>query len=302
MPLDAMTLPERATPLMAPGAVSKILFPVVERGLSWTTKAGDPVVFTTHKGLVRSELDNGSFVPRVLSVVNSTYKLVTNKELFTSVEKTMTEIVPSKQLEGVILKDHIAYDGRVCYREYVFPNIRCDIGAKSDLGFRLILSNAYGGGAVKMLAGAIEFYCTNGVVTGQFESTYARHSSGLQVNRFDGHIIAALKRFVSDAETWKRWVETPVSFTSAIELFRHLGNTETLTHKLQNQCAEELEVRGANLWSIYSAMTYYSSHNEGSFALRSSTAERAGAAIMFKREMDVQSWIKTPAFKQLESV
>ena len=300
MPLDNITLPP-ITPLMEPGATSRIIFPVVERKMQWLTQAGQGVDASGSKALVRMTTDKS---PVLLSVVNSTYKLATNKELFTTIEQTIIDKVEPSCLVGVQLKDHISYDGRVCYREYVFPNLRCDIGAKSDIGFRIVVSNSYGGGAIKLLAGAIEFFCTNGMVSGQYESTYARHTSGLVMSTFASNITSALDRFVSDAQRWRKWVETPVEFISAMVLLKNIASSPRMAEALSIQCAREFDVRGPNLWSVYSAMTYYASHNDGNFATRSdSEDESSGAATsMFKRELTVRDWTNTKEFKQLENV
>lgn len=294
MPLDAIVAP--LTPLMQPGDVSSILFPVVERSVGWRSKDGDYHDHKGHKALLRSVNGQG----HVLNVVNSTYKLVNNRELFTAIESTIIDIVPSAKLDGVKIKDHVSYNGRVCFREYVFPGIVCDIGAKSPLGFRTIVSNSYGGGAVRMLAGAIEFFCTNGCISGAYESNYARHTSGLVVQGFATNINAALDRFVKDAAIWKRWVETPVKYFVAIELFKTLISNKTLQRNLTDQYTQESDVRGPNLWSVYSAMTYFASHNEGNFKTRNQGEMAGAASTMFKRELAVRSWVNSEAFKELE--
>lgn len=295
MSLDTIAAP--LTPLMVPGDYSRILFPVVERAVGWyDVKADDYHKITGSKALLRSVDGKG----QVLNVVNSTYKLVDNRELFTAIENTIIEVVPATKLHNVKIKDHVSYSGRVCFREYVFPGIVCDIGAKSPLGFRVVVSNSYGGGAVRMLAGAIEFFCTNGCVSGAYESSYARHTSGLVVAGFATKINAALERFVKDAALWRRWVETPVKYEAAMALFKTLTNNETLQNNLTHQYFKEHDERGHNLWSVYSAMTYYASHNEGNFATRNQGETTGAASTMFKRELDVRNWVNSPAFKELE--
>lgn len=301
MPLDG-SAPVCLTPMMKPGESSPILFPVVERKLLWETQGGDTVPFNSHKAIVRPVNQPGGKVgSHVINVVTNTYKLVENRALFNCIEETMLRCIDEKHLIGVKLKDSVAHNGRTCYREYVFPNLRCDIGARSDIGFRIVISNGYGGSSIKLLAGAIEFFCTNGMVSGQYETTYARHSSGLTLERFDRQIRSALETFVTDAKKWRKWTQQPVKFAAAIEFFKSIAGNETFERKLANQYAAELDERGENLWAVYSTLTYYASHNSGDFQTRNTESDGT-AATMIKRETDVAKWIKTPEFKQLELV
>jgi len=68
-------------------------------------------------------------------------------------------------------------------------------------------------------------------------------------------------------------------------------------YSLYNQ---EVNVRGRNLWALYSAFTNYATYADerNGFALRD-TGHDTQAISMFKREVDVSSWINTPAFKEL---
>jgi len=87
-----------------------------------------------------------------------------------------------------------------------------------------------------------------------------------------------------------------------MELFKSLALSPTLHEKLVNQYAVEVEDRGPNLWSVYSALTYYSSHNQDGFAVKERDGSPSSAATMFKRETEVAKWVRSAAFKQLEKV
>jgi len=306
MPLDAATIdniPEEPNPFAEHNSKpSSIMFPVGQRKLGWLGKDNIYHGLDTHKALVRTnETSDGV---HVLGVVGVGYKLIHNKELFSRVEDTMYKNFTHDALSGVKIKDRVSGWGKMCFREYVFPNIKCDIGGpvKSPIAFRLIVQNGYGGSALRIHAGAIEFFCTNGMVSGEFQSSYNKHTSGLEIVGIDRTIEKALLTFVSEQQKWKRWVETPVKHSAAMELFKQLANSDKLSENLSQQYMREQETRGANLWSVYSALTYYASHDEGDFKLRSTTeTQDSKAATMLLRELNVAKWVSSKEWMQLEA-
>ena len=87
-----------------------------------------------------------------------------------------------------------------------------------------------------------------------------------------------------------------------MELFKQLANSDKLSENLSQQYMREQETRGANLWSVYSALTYYASHNDGDFKLRSTTEKQdSEAATMLLRELNVAKWVSSKEWMQLEA-
>ena len=306
MPLDAANtrVPEEQDPFAEHNAKpSIIMFPVGQRKIGWVNREGGYEPINTHKALVRVT-DDGT-AAKVLGIVGDGYKLVHNKELFARVEDTLCKMIPVPSLHGVQINDKLSGWGRLCYREYIFPNLKCDIGGaiKSPISFRMIVQNGYGGSALRIHAGAIEHFCTNGMISGEFESTYRKHTSGLEMSGIARTIERALKAFVDSQTKWRRWAETPVKHAAAMELFKELANSDRLCENLSQQYMRETDTRGNNLWSVYSALTYYASHAEGDFKLRATTeTQDSVVSTMLNRELNVSKWVETPAWHKLELV
>ena len=69
-------------------------------------------------------------------------------------------------------------------------------------------------------------------------------------------------------------------------------------YSLYNQ---EVSQRGRNLWSLYSAFTNYATYaDERNGFMQRNTGNDTQAISMFKREIEVASWIDTSQFKSLE--
>lgn len=301
MPLDGETTDHEDPFAQFNGPSSAILFPVGERKVGWETRKGTYERINSHKAIIRLTQD-GTAV-HVLSVVGDGYKLVHNRELYSRVEDTMRKQVPDQDLQDVRVTDRVSGWGKTCFREYVFPNIKCYVGgqSKSSVAFRLIVQNGYGGSALRVHAGAIEFWCTNGIIAGDFTSTYRKHTSRLEVQGIDAAVKNAFDTFATSQVKWKEWAHKPVQHAAAMELFREIAASTKLQEGLQQQYLREQDERGPNLWAVYSALTYYASHNDGPFSLRSSVEQMdSTASIMLQRELSVAQWIKTDAWKKLE--
>lgn len=279
---------------------SPILFPVGERPVGWQRRDGTYDTTQTHKAIIRLNQRGDNAV--LLNIVGSNYRIVHNRELFSAVEDAMQDEMLPEHLHGVQVKDKVAGWGRVCLREYIFPAIRCRLPqVRSDIAFRIIAQNGYGGSALRIHAGAIDFYCTNGMIRGDYTSTYKRHTSGLVVTGLSSVITKALLQFSDSEAVWQKWAKTPVKHAQAMALFEAIADSAKMKDGLIDQYSRETDERGNNLWGVYSALTYYASHNDGAFTLRRSVEEMdTTATIMLRRELSVARWVQTDEWKQLE--
>lgn len=283
---------------------SPILFPVGERTCGWLQRTGTYAPLTSHKAIIRLSPDGTS--AHALNVVPHTYRLVHNRELFAMIEDVMCNELGLDKLRGVRVKDSISEGGKLCFREYVFPELVCRQdtlrnarggGVRSDIAFRIVLRNAYGGASLRMFAGAIEFYCTNGMLLGAHDSTYYKHTKGLRVERVAGNVMRSVKQFVDVQPTWRKWCNTPVTREQTMAFFHSVCDTDRLRNLLIERHDREAADRGDNLWAVYSAMTAYASHPDGEFAPRRGLGNTA--ATMMVRETRVRQWTQTPEWSAL---
>jgi len=281
---------------------SKILFPVGERAVGWQARHGGYEKSSDHKAIIR--LNQAGDGAQLLNIVGSTYKLVHNRELFTAVEDAMMTKMQSSQLEGVEVKDKVSGWGKVCFREYVFPNVRCRLDRTvGDIGFRIIVQNGYGGSALRIHAGAIDFYCTNGMIRGEYVSAYRRHTSRLMIGDLSKTINTAVNEYAKTTEQLQTWSKKPVTHEKAMALFEAIASSVKMREGLAEQFMEERDLRGNNVWAVYSTLTHYASHPRGAFALRKSVEEQDNvAATMLRHELDVVRWTQTPEWHALETV
>lgn len=256
-----------------------------------------------YKALARADEDGK---PIGLAVVGENYKVVQNKDLFQAIEHEFEAAIGDFRLDGVVpdplegvkVYDKMSYNGAICLREYIFPNMRCRINDKSDIAFRTIVVNGFGGSSVKLYTGAIDFFCTNGMVRGQFDHTVLRHSKNLEIKGIADRVKRSIDVFYKDADMYRAWASKSVRDADAMQFFENIGMSERLREKMMRQFLIEVKSHGPTIWALYSAMTYYATHDEGEFALRKTDNNHA-ASTLLKREESVKKWIEHEAWQQI---
>lgn len=273
---------------------SPIDFTAYERPLWYECKTGDKFNNTGHKALVRMMNDK----PVCLNVVKDTYKVVQNAELFEAIDEGLRSGLGDFSGSRSEIIDRISYNGRECFREYRFRGIGIESPDNDLIAFRVIVQNGFGSRAIKLYSGAIDFFCTNGMIIGDHVRTYAKHTSGVQINKFKEAVEASVNMFWKNRHFYGELAGRKVLDDDDVAAFynKHFG--DRLGARLLRQYLIEKRARGPSLWSVYSALTYYSSHAEGEFTLRNTSNDHA-ASTMMKREVDVMRVVKDEDFMRI---
>lgn len=248
---------------------SKLYFRVAMRELHWHNKRTDEhVSITKQKAIVREAAGGGKW----LANVGEKYELVENRDLFPYVEQHFINTLRPEYLRNVETVEHQSYDGRDCYREYRFHDLKCDVGDNvSDVAYRAIVGNSYGGKAVTLLSGAIDFFCTNGMIIGQSEKQARKHTSGFTMSGLDTWINNSLDQFTAHSARIERYNNTYIDLTKEDGLFEHLVQRGVLSQQRARQAQgamhEERNKRQGRdtrptMWHLYSALTDWASHSD----------------------------------------
>jgi hypothetical protein len=262
---------------------SPLMFTAYERPLWYEGKTGNKFDNTGHKALVRMIND----APVCLNVVKNTYKVVQNDELFAAIHAGLRTGVGDDVLSTAKIRDKTSYHGAVCFREYIFPDVSITSPERDKIAFRIVIQNGFGTGAIKLLAGAIDFFCTNGLVIGEYTSTYAKHTKGLQISKFEEAVRGSVHMFWQHKDFYSTLAGKKVLDDASVCDWYVAKFGDRLGARLYHQYVSEAKTRGKTLWAVYSALTYYSSHSNGDFSLRNTGNDHA-AATMMKRENDVR--------------
>jgi hypothetical protein len=272
-----------------------------------------------HKAILHPVTNN------VLGIVGKNFRVISNPEVFDKVETAIRNEMSGQSYDVV---NHQSRGMARTWREYVFPNVERQI--KNDkhetkLGFRIIVDNSFdGSGSNRVLFGAIDFFCTNGMIHGEFDVFKRVHKGAHEIPDMEGILDQALTQYSSHASRYNRMANTPLDQGTALKFIEkilpnkntddnddpdNLGHRHSLDrvmmnrmgHKLWDQYLDETGVRGHNLWSMYSAMTFFASHDSTRFGL-SRSANDTHHERLDRRSTQVNSWVKSEAWKTLCSM
>jgi hypothetical protein len=251
-------------------------FPVGTRPIAMMGANGRTAPVESHKAVIRMG-DNGE--PICLGIVGEKYEVVPHADHFGLVEESLLKSIKSASLEGCYTHDKISAHGAWVRRDYIFPAVTATIetpGVSSKLGYGCFAWNSYdGSSSVAAMLGALDFYCTNGQFSMDYDAkSFRRHTSGLNLEDFRVLLENGVHNFYSDAEKYQDMVRTNVSDDKVEEFFLKKFSPQRVK-RLMIQYHEEVAARGQNVWAVWSTLTAFSSHASDLFTIRNTGNDNA---------------------------
>jgi len=239
-----------------------------------------------------------------LGIVGQRYGIAPNKPIFDMVCEGAENTLPRHALQGIELKEFASYGGQYTRFELVFPGLGADIrqlsGSSTQLLFRVGVSNSFNGaGSVRVMSGPYDLVCTNGMVIGEAEKKAARHTSGYTPEIFGGFIEAEFAKYLERVRTWQAWARNEINPAQAEAALNDAGLSGRRVASMMEQFEKEAASRGRTVWALYSALTFYSSHNSERFGVRNSGAVDNVAVTLDQREREISRVIDSEAWARL---
>jgi hypothetical protein len=238
-----------------------------------------------------------------LGVVGERYAIAQNGDLAAKLAEGCEAALPTRALQNIELRESISRNGRFTRFEYSFPEIGADIrqltGRSTSLKFRVAVVNGFGGTSIRCNAGAIDWYCDNGMTFGEFETSVFRHTSGFNPNKVKAFVTAEAERFKERVSIWQRWALNEINPAEAELALEEAGMAGRTIKRVMQQFQKECEERGCTTWAVYSALTQRSSHNSELFPVRNSSNIDNVAEVLDRREREVGQIISHPAMARI---
>ena len=248
-----------------------------------------------------------------LGVVGDDFPVKSHREYFPEVLDVLTDTLPANVLEGAEVTTKVAFGGAFALLDITLPNSKVAIetaqGWRTDVAMRSVIWHGLAGShSNNVLFGSIDFFCTNGLVLGDFSHVKRKNTKNFKLGTFCGEVQVATEAFYRQARDLQVMAQTPITIergTAAIDTI--LGNVPeadrkrnraTQADKMRDLWLIEAQTRGANVFALLSAFTNYSSHVDNGFALRETGTDH-GAVTMLRREVEVVGWTQHPAFTSL---
>lgn len=251
-----------------------LFFPVAERGLYLPLKDGS-FQPSGYKAIIKAGTDK----PIVLATVKNSYKLVTHREIYDS-------ITPLLKDYNTTIDTYYDRDGAKGYIDVIFDNV-ANVSLGNLINFRAIFYNGYGSSAFGAKIGAINTFCTNGMILGEYEATYRRHTSGLDVGIVQDWLKEGIVRWDVVGLRWQRWRNECITPDMSQRIFMAMSDNELHRIRMAQTLVDKYIPRyGETKFALYQTLTDYASHYDDykSRAVNSNSPHERELSLLVKAE------------------
>ena len=241
-----------------------------------------------------------------LGIVGDGFKCASHKDFFEGVQNVMGDNIPDAMTDTKVTW-RTARNNAWAMMDMTLPNVTTTIETdkhSTKIGQRVIaLHGVDGSCSNQVFFGAIDFFCTNGMITGEYDKVRRKNTSNFCMDRFIQELNQSSVDFYKQAAMLQAWAtkELPTYSTKGwIDFLSTITKSDQKAKKMINLVQQEVSKRGRNVFALYSAFTNYASYADerNGFNLRN-TGKDTVSQSMWAREHEVTKWISTPEFKQL---
>jgi len=244
--------------------------------------------------------DTGEYI----GVVGDTFNCASHTEFFEGVHDTVTENLGAAQCEDMNMKWRSARQNAWAMLDMTLPNVTARIETdkhSTTIAQRIIALHGIDGSCSNQtFFGAIDFFCTNGMIRGEHDKVRRKNTANFTMDRFIRDLRESTQSFYAQSERLQGWANKPLYRGDVKAMLDTLLKSDRMAEKMFGLYNQEASVRGQNVWALYSAFTNYASYADerNGFNLRN-TGKDTGAVSMFQRESKVSQWIESKPFKEL---
>ena len=239
-----------------------------------------------------------------LGVVGNDFNTETHKDFFHTVQDTMLEKLSPQEVQGATISWKSAKNNAWALMDITLPNVTTKIVTdrhETMIAQRIISLRAVDGSCSnQVFFGAIDFFCTNGMIRGEHDKVRRKNTSGFNVDNFATQLRKSNEDFQMQTRQIQQWAETSLVTVDVKAFLEKLMKSERQAEKMFMLYNQEVSTRGRNKFALYSAFTNYATYADerNGFQLRR-TGNDTQAVSMFSRENDVAKWVSNPKFQQL---
>ena len=239
-----------------------------------------------------------------LGVVGDSFNCASHTDFFTGVQKTMLENLEPSDIADAKVSWRSARRNAWAMMDITLPNVTSRIDTDKHttmVSQRVIALHGIDGSCSNMVFfGAIDFFCTNGMIRGEHDKVRRKNTSNFSMDRFISDLRSSRQNFYLQTERLQEWANIDTSSVNVKELLESIMKSDRKAEKMFGLYNQEVSVRGRNVFALYSAFTNYASYADerNGFSLRN-TGNDTQAISMFQREHEVSQWIESKPFKEL---
>jgi hypothetical protein len=241
-----------------------------------------------------------------LGIVGKSFKCASHGDFFRGVVDTATETLSAHDLEDADFSFRTARNGAWAMLDITLPNVTSTIQTdrfETSIGNRIIsLHGIDGSCSNQVFFGAIDFFCTNGMITGDHDKVRKKNTANFSMESFIYELNRARTDFYQQAQQMQVWAKTDLRYVDVSSLLDDMLGSQRKAEKMYGLYMQEASTRGHNKFALYSAMTNYATYADerNGFNLRS-TGKDTQAISMWSREQEVSKWVSDDRFRTLEA-
>ena len=245
-------------------------------------------------------IDNNTGEP--IAIVGKDFTCASHGDFFRKVMGEVTENLSSYETDNANIAWRDAHNNGWAMMDMTLPNVKAKITTpkhETEVSQRIIALHGVDGTCSNtVLFGAIDFFCTNGMVRGEHDKVRRKNTSGFNLERFIYQLSRSKQDFYAQSNQLQEWANKSLFVGDVKAMLESLdkGKAKRM-FELYNQ---EAGVRGNNAFALYSAFTNYASYADerNGFKL-ANTGKDTNAVNMWEREQKVTRWIESKQFKEL---
>ena len=243
-----------------------------------------------------------------LGIVGSTFKCASHGDFFTRAHNAISEHLGESFCDSMNISFDAARNNAWVKMDMRMPNVLRKIETDkhtTTIAPRLIALHGIDGSCSNQVYyGAIDFFCTNGMVTGDYDKIKRKNTSRFDLETFIDELQHTVSDFHNTADVYQKWAETKLHTVDVKALLDTIiTDSDHKAQKMFSLWCQEVSTRGCNMWSLYSAFTNYASYadEKNGFTLKNTNNDTV-ATSMWSREQEVAKWIATPQFRRLSEL
>ena len=229
------------------------------------TRDKKPVAKEIRRGIYNTDTGN------LISTCGSKYKPVAHYEI---AEKLRDKLIQSEvDLSDIQVTNWLYDEGAKWRMEILFNKYIAEPAIGDILKLRMLVDSSLD--LTRMFSAifdALRMWCLNGCVSSlyQIHNRY-KHTFGFNIEAIANKIALAPSKYNENKEEFERMIKTEVSRDEALQFFKKtIGHrprptepnhySKPLVDNLTNRFDKEAMGLGFTLWTLYNALTHYSSH------------------------------------------
>ena len=260
--------------------------------------AHEPTRMTGKKYVVNQS--NGE----VLGIVGRGYPVNPHPVFFRRVQAAITDTLSWNDLDDAKVRWQTSRFGAFALMDITLPNVKYTVTTdrhQTEVAQRVIALHGLDGLCSNQIYyGAIDKFCTNGMLSGDHTRIKRKNTTNWDLDTFIEELNKAKVEFNDHGRLLQTWADKQVVAEQVHYALKAIVKSDRKAEKLTTLYLNEASTRGHNVFSLYSALTNFATYADerNDFKLRETAADTA-AVTMFKREQQVNDWVSHPAFLAL---